>query len=609
MKRKFLKKLAMPALALLALLLSSAPGLAWDSAEEIARLKKEVPSMELFGGSDAVIWLRNNESRMLADGSMENLRGTIIMMGERIPSDWKTIRFPVPAGGELSIADASWYNTMTGMKEGSLAVNEETLPGGAAVKTITIPDDAVGRAVAIAVREIRAARYGVDETVNMAGSLPIWEQNVSVELPEGMELFWAGRGMKEPEVTKSGSVRRYRWQVMNQLPWHGEGFVVNERPMVSFSSKKGLNQSLRMMHEIAASMPPLPLPSAAGGSGARGGTRLIEWVNSPARTLEGYPADWVRPPEQIPAEGPWTPWEQTLLLNRWLKNLGWESSLLWEAKMPLNEESPASVSLFSAPVLELKSGGGAKSSYFMAGLPFVAGRAPVSVAGSELYGLENGEAAAKKLPSGSSSENRLALLWRLKLDDSGRAEGTLDVTVTGGWSDLFSGNRTPSLDGINRFLTGRLNFAIPGMTLTPKAVDQQKNGYKLEFDVSCVPGIVHGNSMLLRLPGGVPTQVREMVGQESSYTLHFPFVIDQKVRMSMPKGFRMLQTPPLKQLGEGSKAVLRESITHWPKKAELLADSLWVVRARDIDSTMAQVLREELAASLRWPVLDLPFRK
>ena len=55
--------------------------------------------------------------------------------------------------------------------------------------------------------------------------------------------------------------------------------------------------------------------------------------------------------------------------------------------------------------------------------------------------------------------------------------------------------------------------------------------------------------------------------------------------------------------------MLKESITHWPKKAELLADSTWVVKSREIDGTLAQVLREELAASLRWPVLDLPFRK
>lgn len=167
----------------------------------------------------------------------------------------------------------------------------------------------------------------------------------------------------------------------------------------------------------------------------------------------------------------------------------------------------------------------------------------------------------------------------------------------------------PSLNRIGSFLLTRINFAIPGMEVVPTAVEPLASGYKLSFGVKCVPGIIHGGSMLLRLPGGIPLLVSEMIGRERQYTLRFPFVIDQKVRMSMPGGFRMLQMPPLKQLGTGTRAVLKETITHWPKKAELLADSTWVVKSREIDGALAQVLREELAASLRWPVLDLPFRK
>ncbi|WP_288333665.1 hypothetical protein [Cloacibacillus porcorum] len=609
MKDNFFKKAAVFAAALLILSSSAVAACAWNSGDEIARLKKEVPSLETFGDNSAVIWLRNNESRMLADGSMENRRYTIIMMGEQVPEDWKTLRYPVPAEGSLVVEEAAWYNPMTGMKEGSLPVTEEKLAGGSAVSVISVPDDTVGRAVVIVVKENHANRYGVDETVNMAGSLPIWEQNVSVELPEGMEIFWTGRDMKEPLITKQNNVQRYSWQVMNQLPWHGEGFVTNERPMLSFSSKKGVLHSLRIIREMAASMPSLPLPVSMKGDSARAGAKLIEWVSAPERTLVGYPENWVRAADQIPVEGPWTPWEQTLLLNKWLASQGWTVSLWLEGKMPLDETTPASTTLFAYPVLELKPREGAKSSYFKAGLPFTFDRVPSSIAGTELYGLKDDEYVTKRLPAGSSSDNRLALLWRLKLDDQGKAEGKLDVTVTGGWSDIFSGNEVPSLNKIGTFLLAKINFAIPGMDITPTAVEPLPTGYKLSFDVRCVPGIIHGGSMLLRLPGGIPLRVSEMIGREKKYTLRFPFIIDQKVRMSMPRGFRMLQTPPLKQLGTGTKAVLKESITHWPKKAELLADSTWVVKSREIDGTLAQVLREELAASLRWPVLDLPFRK
>ena len=100
-----------------------------------------------------------------------------------------------------------------------------------------------------------------------------------------------------------------------------------------------------------------------------------------------------------------------------------------------------------------------------------------------------------------------------------------------------------------------------------------------------------------------------MIGKEHDYTLRFPFIIDQKIRMNMPKGYKMIQSPPLKKLGEGTKAVLRESIAHWPKKAELIADSTWTVKSVTVDDQLGAILKEELAACMRWPVLDLPFRK
>ena len=547
--------------ALLCLAFAGCAFAAWDSEREIMRLKDEVPSMEIYGSNDAVVWLR------------------------------------------------AWYNTMTGMKEGDLPVEEQTLPGGASVRVVTVPEDTIGRAVVIVVKETRDSRNGVSGTVNMAGDLPIWEQNVSVEVPEGTEIFWSGREMREPTESMSGGSVKYSWQVMNQLPWRGEGFVVNERPMLSFSTNVGVLAGIREANELAASVPQLPMPSGIRGDARAAGGRLIAWVNSPERTLAGYPAGWVRGRGEIPAEGPWTPWEQAFLLHKWLTELGWNSKIWWNAKMYADASSPAAVSLFEGPVLELKAPGASRSTYFAPGIPYSSGRVPLSLAGTELYGDGEKEHKTKKLSDGSASASRLALLWRLKLAADGRAEGKLEVTVTGGWNALLSGSGMPKVEEAAAVVLEKLNFAMLGMHLTPVEVKEEKDGYKMEFSVSCAPGIIHGDSMLLRLPGGVPMRVSEMIGQEDDYTLRFPFIIDQKVRMSMPGGFRLLQEPALKQLGEGSKAVLRESITHWPKRGELLADSLWVVKTREVEGITAQLLREELAATLRWPVLDLPFRK
>lgn len=581
----------------------------WDSEREIMRLKDEVPSMEIYDGNDAVIWLRSDESKLSPDGSAEHFRAMVIMMGEKVPEDWKTLFYPAPAGGSVSVEEAAWYNTMTGMKEGDLPVENRTLPGGASVSVVTVPEDTIGRAVVVAVREKRGAGDGISGAVNMAGGLPIWEQTVSVEVPEGTEIFWDGRDMREPDESKSGGSVKYSWKVMNQLPWRGEGFVVNERPMLAFATGEGALTALREAGALAASVPQLPIPEAAGKEARRSGMSLIEWVNTPERTLTGYPIDWVRGKGEIPAEGPWTPWEQSFLLHKWLTELGWGSKIWWSPKMPVGESSPAAVSLFEGPVLELKLPGASRSSYFVPGLPFTPGRVPLSLAGTELYGEGENEPKTKKLSNGSASDSRLALLWKLKLDANGRAQGTLDVTVTGGWSELLSGSGIPAIEDASRLVLEKLNFAMLGMSLTATDVKEEKKGYSMKFSVNCTPGIIHGESMLLRLPGGVPMRVSEMIGREENYTLRFPFTIDQKVRISMPGGFRLLQEPALKQLGEGTRAVLRESITHWPKRGELLADSLWVVKTRDVEGMTAQLLREELAATLRWPVIDLPFRK
>ena len=597
------------ALALvLCLVLNGAAFAAWDSEREIMRLKDEVPSMEIYGSNDAVIWLRSDEAKLSPDGVVERLRATVIMMGERVPDSLKRVAYPVPAGGSLTIEDAAWYNTMTGMKEGDLPVERETLPGGATVYVVTVPDDTVGRAVAIAVTETTKSDGSVSGTINMAGELPIWEQDVSVEVPDGTEIFWKGREMREPTESKLAGSVKYSWSVMNQLPWRGEGFVVNERPMICYSTKEGVLEGIREANALADSVPALPLPSITR-SGRPSGAQLIAWVNSPERTLANCPPDWVRASGEIPAEGPWTRWEQTFLLHKWLRQLGWDSKLWWNAKMYANAASPATPSLFDEPVLELRSPGTKRPHYFAAGLPYGEGRVPLSLAGTELYGDGEKEHKTRKLSIGAASASRLSLLWRLKLDADGRAEGTLDITVTGGWNALLSGSDIPQLEESARVAMEKLNFAMLGMSLTPVEVKEEKNGYSMRFDVSCAPGIIHGDRMLLRLPGGVPMRVSEMIGQEDNYTLRFPFIIDQKVRMSMPSRFRLLQEPSLRQLGEGTRAVLRESITHWPKRGELLADSLWVVKTREVEGMTARLLREELAATLRWPVLDLPFRK
>ena len=356
------KKLISFGIALMLVVFCISAAGAWDTPSEVRRLNKEAPSIEGFSGANAVIWLRNNKFAMLADGTMDNTRQLIAMIGESVPDSLKIMKMPVPADGSLEIQEAACYNPMTGMKETDLDVSDEVLDGGAAVKVIKISEAAAGRAVVIVTRTKHNKRYGVDETIEMAGPLPIWEQTVTVELPEGRQLYWLGRDVKDPVIEKTAGLQSYKWTVINQEPWNGEGFVVYKRPSLSFSFRKGIIQSLAAMENTAGMVPALPLPSfAAKGDKTKAGVALMEWIASPSKTLTGYPRQWVRPADQIPEKGPWTPWEQTLILNKWLKKLGWECDIWWQAAEELNNNSPTSTSLWVAPVLELSASGGKKN--------------------------------------------------------------------------------------------------------------------------------------------------------------------------------------------------------------------------------------------------------
>jgi len=396
---------------------------------------------------------------------------------------------------------------------------------------------------------------------------------------------------------------------MNQQPWHAEGFVEYGRPFVAFGVKNGISQALaaveRYAHEIKT--PPLPVP--VGGDRAKTGLRLMEWTAANARTLKGYPADWIRPNEEIPDEGPWTRWEQTLILNKWLQMIGWDSEVWWQEVSELDENVPAAEAMFSAPVLRLRASAGSnKWNYYQAGQAARFGATVPAITASTLYRTnDKGKAESKRVNPGSASDHRLSMLWRLTLNEGGTAAGTLGVTVTGGWTELLSDGQLPEKSGLADFLKSRINFAMPGLELTPSDVSPANTGYTMEFAVRCAPGVVLRDNLLLRLPGGVPQRLGEMIGMEQEYTFRFPFIIEQKVRIKMRPGYRLIQQPAAVSRGEGTKAVFRQSITHWPKKAELEAESLWAVRTRTVDSTLAFQLRDELAAIMRWPVLNLPF--
>jgi hypothetical protein len=594
--------------SLLSLALFATASFGWDCRYDIVRLNKEAPAISVYKGANAVVWLDDNNYKMLSDGTMEHNRRCIIMLGERIPREVRELRLPVPENGSVDVEEASWYDPMTAFKEGNLEVIKGKLSSGGHITLIRTPDEAIGRAVVLNYTIKYPRRYGADGAVKMAGPLPRWEQNLTVEVPFGLHLYNKGVGVKKPTVTKEIGTDIYTWTVTNQEPWVGEGFVEDRPPTVYFGFQKGILNSLKAVNEYAKPPYGLPLPGFVSGLNPKdAGLKLMQWMTEPEKTLVGFPRSWVRPQDAIPAEGPWTVWEKTIILNMWLNKLGWKSSLWWGSETIIDSDGPATADIWTDPVLLIEEGD--ERTYYQAGQRSAYGILSPEVIGLFLYQADGGSVEYKKVGSGSSSENKFALDWNLKLLERGTALGTLSITATGGWTEIISRGSVPEVSELASLLNEKINFALPGMALVPTKIAALRNGYRMDFNVKCAPGISHGGNILLRLPGGVPPAAADIMEKRTSYRLRFPFIIEQKVRMKTPAGYKLMQKPPLANITIPKKSALKESMVHWPKKGELIAESIWVVKTTEIDRSLAFTLRDQLTVTMRWPVLDLPFKK
>jgi hypothetical protein len=112
----------------------------------------------------------------------------------------------------------------------------------------------------------------------------------------------------------------------------------------------------------------------------------------------------------------------------------------------------------------------------------------------------------------------------------------------------------------------------------------------------------------MKIPGGIPAPFADIPTDREGFSFSFPFVFNQDVMVSTPKGFRTIAVPAKNQSGDG-KAMLSESIVHWAKKARLEASSKWTVRATTMDPALASRILDQLAMAHSWSDITIPLRK
>ena len=589
--------------SLLLVSIFAASAFAWNVSDAVRRLNKEVPSFETFGNPAAVVWLKNQEMRLNKDGTVDVTRYLIINFGERIPESLKEYKVIAPADGELNISLAAIYNPMTGVAEQELSPSVKEIPGGMKIHTLNVPNEARGRVLVIVENERRNSKNGINETINMAMQYPVWEQKIAVEVPAEKPLFWLANELKEPEIINESGRKIYFWSVTNQPAWHGAGMVVFQRPYISFTGDEKLAPVLASMQKKAESYAKVEAPVSGDAQ------KLIRWIDAPERNESNLPAKFIRPISLLPKNGPWTQAERTLLLNGWLQKLGSESKIWWQAPTTVMEDSAVAEDFWSAPVM-VKTAGKKKASYYHCGQGLSYGEVSPFLAGTDVYSLNAaGKVQTKEVKAGDPSNHKLNLLWNLKLGANGIAEGTLSVIVDGAWAGIFSNGIAPTKEQAVQLITRRINLAIAGMQLTPVEIKQRQAGYKIDFKVRCALGIIQNKNMLVRLPGGIPEILGELLRGEENIQFRFPFIIEQKLALSTPKGYKCFAMPVSNVIGTKKTSQLVEKIRNNDARNKLEAEYVWIVKKLKLEMDDAQTLKQQLGEVLRWPVLNLPYRK
>jgi hypothetical protein len=263
--------------------------------------------------------------------------------------------------------------------------------------------------------------------------------------------------------------------------------------------------------------------------------------------------------------------------------------------------------IWREPVLVV-SKSGIDDVYFTAGQTVDFGKVPPYLYGAQIYRFDGGDVQRLTLPRGSASDHTLSQQWRLSLDENGVALGSLDITVTGGWTRVLSGGDSSLPEDVARNITSAISFGVLGISMEPESVQTLGNGYRLRFGVRAPIGIVSGGNILMKIPGGIPASLSAIAGGGEAFSFNFPFVFEQNVVISTPSGYRSFALPGKTQHGD-SKAMVDESIVYRDRRDQIEASSKWIVRTAVVDKSLAGRIMEQLAIVRRWTDTTIPLRK
>ncbi|MBP6332690.1 MAG: hypothetical protein KA342_04500 [Aminivibrio sp.] len=574
-------------------------------ALNIPRMIQECPHFSDHPGSDGVIWLKDSEYSLGADGSM-NRKTTLVVLARRgIDDRWTRWSIPVPEGGAAEVLSAALYDP------GSGRILSPVLPrkgevNGIPFTEVLFPDIQEEFIIVLSLNEVFPKRFAVEDLLWVNETLPLWEQKVTVNVPAGMELFVAAEGAGEPRREKAAGGEKLLWDMVNSPAWSGRTLKSDDRAFLSFSTRKGTEALARYLGALEGTLVPQPPAAVQAILGQanklKAGDALIDWMNRAPGFSQGFPPSFVRP--DIPGEGPWTGWEKVLLLHRWIRKAGWESRLHWLAAHPFDSSSPAPEAAVIRPVVELNVSG-ISPFYCDLGQGSSPNETPPSLWGRHLSTPSGSGLQGRTVSGSTAAEHRLSLEWVLDLDVNGVVSGAADILVRNGWVAFFFPGGTPTDDAIARLaaeLFPGMRFQNGNASFVPI-----KYGWKITLPSEPRQSIVSGGAMLVPFSGATPSWLGELGRTSGEYRMRFPFVMEQSFILKLPPKSDVVMMPSTVNRAL-DRVKYEESVYHNRRRNTLTAGAKIVLSTDAVSDSVGRSLAESVQRWMAYASRTLPLR-
>ncbi|NLL37315.1 MAG: hypothetical protein GX256_07335 [Fretibacterium sp.] len=507
---------------------------------DLPRMIRMNPDFSTYPEARGVVWLRRVKYAHASQGGIERETLWVLLGRSGLDKRWLTWNIPDPEGGKATMLEAALYSVPAGEKIKDVSPTQ-VVQDEAMMHEISFEELPEPFIMVIAWKDVWPERLSCEDCVTLRGELPIWESVVEVSVFPGSPFFYRNLSGTLPEVVKERNTVRYVWRSLNLPMWPKPSLKVFEPFGVVFAERRGREAFKRILRESdPLSGPDITAPASAlmgfKKSSDSGLVSMLTWLY---RQPEAFLPEGVS--RKLPSSGPWTQREKILLARLWLERQGVRTRLHWVSPYD-PDDAPVCSAMLLTPALEIFTGRSKNNFFYDMQSPPTLGKTPVSLEGAKLYSLsEDGELVSSKVPSSKAARNRLSLNFNMKLNPNGTLGGTMCLQARNAWrSFLFS--ETPQAHELDHLL----KKLFPGGA----------NHAKLEFKDVKGTGELHvtlketmsilgtaGKNLLLSLPVFLPEWLTDLSGGYDEFSLAFPFSLELKISLSLPRKARNVPLP------------------------------------------------------------------